>query len=126
MKPEELLELIEKIPEEIKMLSLDILNKENDLLSLQQTKELKVSEEKLLIAMALDENGKKLFTNEDSRNAELRKRLSSDENYKIIDEKIRSIQEEINRAKIEIRFLHDKLKVVRIQTDLLHETSKTS
>lgn len=60
------------------------------------------------------ETGKKRFSNEDSRKRELRKRLSDDKEYNILFNKLKNMNEDVDKKQIEVEKLKREFKIEEI------------
>lgn len=72
------------------------------------------SELKNEISNEVDEDGKKKYSNETLRKAEFEQRSKTDEEYSKLDEKAKEIEKELNLKNIEISYLENRQKNIRV------------
>lgn len=107
MKKTEMLELAK----EIETKRIDIYNKKNLINDLDLSRKNIELTESLKVANELNADGKKVYSNEQSRKAETEKRLSQKEDYQKTMSDIKDYSLDIGREEIVIEFLRNKLKI---------------
>jgi|GEM_PF-3784041 hypothetical protein len=74
------------------------------------------------IATAVDENGRKLFSNEKLRQAELERRKAEDQRYKQLSEALQEYKEQQEKDRIELEYLRYQFRALEIYTRFLEAT----
>ncbi len=74
------------------------------------------------IATAVDENGKKLFTNEKLRQAELERRKAEDPKYQELSEALQEYKELQENDRIELEYLRYQFRALEAYTRFLEAT----
>lgn len=105
MELKELKTNILELPKVINLKELDIMNLTEKYEELLLKQKLRINEVMLLVEEVLDENGKKLFSNELKRKTECDLRLRLDDDYQDLDKDISKLNHQLQLAKIELDFL---------------------
>ena len=108
-------EKLETIPQRIKTIQDNILNHGQTINRMKaecSTVELGIS---LEVYNAVDASGKKLFSNENSRDAEIDRRLKDNDKYNELDVGIDNASFEMKKLEIEETYLRNTMKVYEIQ-----------
>ena len=74
------------------------------------------------IATAVDENGRKLFSNEKLRQAELERRKAEDERYKQLSDALQEYREQQEKDRIELEYLRYLFRAIEAYTRFLEAT----
>jgi len=74
------------------------------------------------IATAVDNNGRKLFSNEKLRQAELERRKAEDERYKQLSETLQEYKEQQEKDRIELEYLRYQFRAIEAYTRFLEAT----
>jgi chromosome segregation ATPase len=116
MKKQELVELstrLLELPQEIADLQLEILQKSNDVQDV--SKEIIRTETKIRVNIAnkVDENGKKVYSNEDARKAAFQEFTESDLDLNELKEKSSQLDQEVQKLKIKLEFCGNEQRNIR-------------
>jgi len=77
----------------------------------------------LRIWSEIDESGKRIYSNERVREAELRLRLYEDQEYQELRERLQELEDEHNDLLIELQRLRDRKEALMIESGLLSPRS---
>jgi chromosome segregation ATPase len=116
MKKQELVKLstrLLELPQEIADLQLEILQKSNDLQDV--SKEIIRTETKIRVNISnkVDENSKKVYSNEDARKAAFQEFTESDLNLNELKEKSSQLDQEAQKLKIKLEFCGNTQRNIR-------------
>ena len=115
---EELKNRLDDMPQKIFDREIELLNKTDEYE--EQVLRVKYFEQKISSDVSEEkEDGKSVFSNKEKRDAEIKRRLSSDSNYKNLSEEVKALKRELETDKLAISFLKRKLKATESLIDLV-------
>ena len=102
-----------ELPQEIADFQLEILQKSNDVQEV--SKEIISTETKIRVNIAntVDENGKKVYSNEDARKAAFQEFTESDLDLNELKEKSTQLDQEVQKLKIKLEFCGNEQRNIR-------------
>lgn len=108
-----MIDRLHELPTKIENASIELIELTSDLH--EKTSELKKSEMemKLEIADALDANGKKLYSNAESREAALVEKMRMDESVVELQKTIKAIETSIQKIKVEVELFSNEQRNIR-------------
>jgi len=116
---EEIAKQLNETLDSIRTLAVRLIDESDDLQQMEKGNDTLVVEEKLLIQLEADSAGKKKFSNQDMRDAELSRRLSTDKQYQNNTNSVNKKKTEIEKLKVELRYLENKQRNIRTIASLL-------